>query len=141
MKGILLEDELTIDSLGLSAQLYVPDNILNLPVLPPSNSGDLITCSIIRIGLVARICRSQSSKDDQSRQGRGSIPRFGIILLLFVGLTASILQPVAVSIYLPERFEKLVVQHSRRSRSDRRLHTMQMSYGIPTGLCRRSLAL
>ena len=38
----------------------------------------------IRIGLVARICRSQSSKDDQYRQGRGSIPRFGIILLLFV---------------------------------------------------------
>ena len=31
----------------------------------------------IRIGLVARICRSQSSKDDQFRQGRGSIPRFG----------------------------------------------------------------
>ena len=53
----------------------------------------------IRIGLVARICRSQSSKDDQFRQGRGSIPRFGIILLLFVGLTASILQPVAVSIF------------------------------------------
>jgi hypothetical protein len=26
---------------------------------------------------VARICRSQSSKDDQFRQGRGSIPRFG----------------------------------------------------------------
>ena len=36
----------------------------------------------IRIGLVARICRSQSSKDDQFRQGRGSIPRFGIIILL-----------------------------------------------------------
>ena len=35
----------------------------------------------IRIGLVARICRSQSSKDDQFRQGRGSIPRFGISLL------------------------------------------------------------
>jgi hypothetical protein len=34
----------------------------------------------IRIGLVARICRSQSSKDDQFRQGRGSIPRFGINL-------------------------------------------------------------
>ena len=32
---------------------------------------------------MARICRSQSSKDDQFRQGRGSIPRFGIILLLF----------------------------------------------------------
>jgi hypothetical protein len=27
---------------------------------------------------VARICRSQSSTDDQIRQGRGSIPRFGI---------------------------------------------------------------
>jgi hypothetical protein len=38
----------------------------------------------IRIGLVARICRSQSSKDDQFRQGRGSIPRFGTTLLLFV---------------------------------------------------------
>ena len=37
----------------------------------------------IRIGLVARICRSQSSQDDQFRQGRGSIPRFGIILLRF----------------------------------------------------------
>jgi hypothetical protein len=36
----------------------------------------------IRIGLVARICRSQS-KDDQFRQGRGSIPRFGIFLLPF----------------------------------------------------------
>ena len=36
----------------------------------------------IRIGLVARICRSQSSKGDQFRQGRGSIPRFGIIVLL-----------------------------------------------------------
>jgi hypothetical protein len=36
----------------------------------------------IRIGLVARICRSHSSKDDQFRQGRGSIPRFGIIVLL-----------------------------------------------------------
>ena len=33
---------------------------------------------------MARICRSQSSKDDQFRQGRGSIPRFGIILLPFV---------------------------------------------------------
>jgi hypothetical protein len=40
-------------------------------------SNELIT---IRIGLVARICRSQSSKDDQFRQGRGSIPRFGIKL-------------------------------------------------------------
>jgi hypothetical protein len=30
--------------------------------------------SSIRIGLVARICRSQSSKDDQFRQGQGSIP-------------------------------------------------------------------
>ena len=37
----------------------------------------------IRIGLVARICRSQSSKDDQFRQGRGSIPRFGIISFAF----------------------------------------------------------
>jgi hypothetical protein len=27
---------------------------------------------------VARICRSHSSKEDQNRQGRGSIPRFGI---------------------------------------------------------------
>jgi hypothetical protein len=34
----------------------------------------------IRIGLVARICRSHSSKEDQYRQGRGSIPRFGILL-------------------------------------------------------------
>jgi hypothetical protein len=33
--------------------------------------------SSIRIGLVARICRSHSSKEDQNRQGRGSIPRFG----------------------------------------------------------------
>jgi hypothetical protein len=31
-----------------------------------------------RIGLVARICRSHSSTEDQNRQGRGSIPRFGI---------------------------------------------------------------
>ena len=31
----------------------------------------------IRIGLVARICRSQLSQYDQFRQGRGSIPRFG----------------------------------------------------------------
>jgi hypothetical protein len=30
---------------------------------------------------VARICRSHSSKEDQYRQGRGSIPRFGILLL------------------------------------------------------------
>jgi hypothetical protein len=36
--------------------------------------------AIIRIGLVARICRSHSSKEDQYRQGRGSIPRFGILL-------------------------------------------------------------
>ena len=48
---------------------------------------DIIYCAAeffieIRIGLVARICRSQSSKDDQFRQGRGSIPRFGIIILL-----------------------------------------------------------
>ena len=28
----------------------------------------------IRIGLVARICRSQSLQDDQFRQGQGSIP-------------------------------------------------------------------
>jgi hypothetical protein len=34
--------------------------------------------STIRIGLVARICRSHSSKEDQYRQGRGSIPRFGL---------------------------------------------------------------
>jgi hypothetical protein len=40
--------------------------------------------SIIRIGLVARICRSQSSKDGQFRQGRGSIPRFGIVFFAFV---------------------------------------------------------
>jgi hypothetical protein len=37
----------------------------------------------IRIGLVARICRSQSLIDDQFRQGRGSIPRFGIVALPF----------------------------------------------------------
>jgi hypothetical protein len=42
----------------------------------------------IRIGLVARICRSHSSKDDQIRQGRGSIPRFGITLLLFLAVTS-----------------------------------------------------
>ena len=49
-------------------------------------ASELVSLKIkqkIRIGLVARICRSQSSKDDQFRQGRGSIPRFGIILLLF----------------------------------------------------------
>ena len=35
----------------------------------------------IRNGLVARICRSHSSaKSKVARQGRGSIPRFGIIL-------------------------------------------------------------
>jgi hypothetical protein len=39
--------------------------------------------STIRIGLVARICRSHSSKEDQYRQGRGSIPRFGIIVFFF----------------------------------------------------------
>jgi hypothetical protein len=38
----------------------------------------------IRIGLVARICRSQSSQDDQFRQGRGSIPRFGIVPFCFL---------------------------------------------------------
>ena len=43
----------------------------------------MIQYNNIRIGLVARICRSQSSQDDQFRQGRGSIPRFGIILLTF----------------------------------------------------------
>jgi len=37
----------------------------------------LAVSSSIRIGLVARICRSHSSKEDQNRQGRGSIPRFG----------------------------------------------------------------
>jgi hypothetical protein len=36
----------------------------------------------IRIGLVARICRSHPSFDGQFRQGRGSIPRFGIEFLL-----------------------------------------------------------
>jgi hypothetical protein len=46
-------------------------------------------CSSIRIGLVARICRSQSLKHDQFRQGRGSIPRFGIIVLLFWGIADS----------------------------------------------------
>jgi len=49
-------------------------------------ASELVSLEInttIRIGLVARICRSQSSQDDQFRQGRGSIPRFGIILLLF----------------------------------------------------------
>ena len=40
-------------------------------------SNQLGSNNHIRIGLVARICRSQSSKDDQFRQGRGSIPRFG----------------------------------------------------------------
>ena len=52
-------------------------------VVPPLIEQAIIACSNIRIGLVARICRSQSSKDDQSRQGRGSIPRFGTILLPF----------------------------------------------------------
>jgi hypothetical protein len=42
----------------------------------PHRTGNGSTTTI-RIGLVARICRSQSSKDDQFRQGRGSIPRFG----------------------------------------------------------------
>jgi hypothetical protein len=46
----------------------------------------------IRIGLVARICRSQSSNGDKFRQGRGSIPRFGINLLLLVCLEAVVLQ-------------------------------------------------
>jgi len=46
----------------------------------------------IRIGLVARICRSQSSQDDQFRQGRGSIPRFGIILLHF-GRSSAAMRP------------------------------------------------
>jgi hypothetical protein len=36
----------------------------------------------IRIGLVARICRSHPSFGGQLRQGRGSIPRFGNYLLL-----------------------------------------------------------
>ena len=48
------------------------------------SSNQLGSNNHIRIGLVARICRSQSSKDDQFRQGRGSIPRFGIILLHFL---------------------------------------------------------
>jgi hypothetical protein len=39
--------------------------------------GLTISSLKIRIGLVARICRSQLSKDIQCRQGRGSIPRFG----------------------------------------------------------------
>jgi hypothetical protein len=39
--------------------------------------GSVIISLHIRIGLVARICRSQLSKDNQFRQGRGSIPRFG----------------------------------------------------------------
>jgi hypothetical protein len=43
----------------------------------PSNKH--LSCSTIRIGLVARICRSHFfCKEDQNRQGRGSIPRFGI---------------------------------------------------------------
>jgi hypothetical protein len=44
---------------------------------------ELVDTLSIRIGLVARICRSQSSKGDQFRQGRGSIPRFGIISFVF----------------------------------------------------------
>ena len=51
---------------------------LQLFELTPSNKR-LFRLNI-RIGLVARICRSQSSKDDQLRQGRGSIPRFGNII-------------------------------------------------------------
>ena len=51
----------------------------------------MVQSTTIRIGLVARICRSQSSKDDQFRQGRGSIPRFGIILFLSFRETASLL--------------------------------------------------
>ena len=48
-----------------------------LQQLAASSSNQLGSNNHIRIGLVARICRSQSSKDDQFRQGRGSIPRFG----------------------------------------------------------------
>jgi hypothetical protein len=61
---------------------------------------------------VARICRSQSSKGDQFRQGRGSIPRFGIISFVFgssqsfivygevihlIGNVAEIYRPTAAS--------------------------------------------
>jgi hypothetical protein len=42
--------------------------------MSPSN---MIASCAIRIGLVARICRSHSSKEEKCRQGRGSIPRFG----------------------------------------------------------------
>ena len=45
----------------------------------------------IRIGLVARICRSQSPKGDQFRQGRGSIPRFGKSFLLLIGLAGGVI--------------------------------------------------
>jgi hypothetical protein len=48
-----------------------------------SSSSMLQKLFNIRIGLVARICRSQSSQGDQFRQGRGSIPRFGIIPFSF----------------------------------------------------------
>jgi hypothetical protein len=55
-------------------------HLCSRPLLPHRTSNG--SYNHIRIGLVARICRSQSSKDDQFRQGRGSIPRFGILLLL-----------------------------------------------------------
>jgi hypothetical protein len=58
----------------LKVRYVVVAELTSMPIYLVSMQGPP---SSIRIGLVARICRSHSSKEDQNRQGRGSIPRFG----------------------------------------------------------------
>jgi len=57
--------------------------VLYIMLRSSSSSNKHFLLFNIRIGLVARICRSQSSNDAQFRQGRGSIPRFGISSFAF----------------------------------------------------------